>query len=145
MALLMHISFREEATASDNEALHEVFRRYMHDHGPWYPLRDLAAIEAGVAERADDIAAVWTWLGHHDLTNPDAATLFTNLQLATVALSQEQTADGLWSFFETTSSYQRLAPDDREALERETRELFDELGGVLRTSALAVLVAAQQA
>ena len=144
IALLMHISFWEEATATNDAALQEVFRKYWHDQGPWYPLRDLETIEKGVEERRDDISEVWTWLGHHDLTNPEAAILFTNLQLTTAAMSQEQTADEVWSFFETTSSYYRLGPEDREALEHETRELFDRHGGALRTSELAVLITAQR-
>lgn len=143
LALIMYISYWDEETAADDEALREVFEKYMADHGTWHPLRDLPTLQAGAEERSDNVSAVWTWLGHHDLTNPEAALLFEDVRLSTFPVRREQAADEVWEHFETTSSYQRLQPGDREALERETRDLIAQLGGTLRSSDLAVLVTAQ--
>ena len=121
-----------------------MFKKYWADPSSWYPLRDLTSLRAGVEERRDNVSAVWTWLGHHDLENAEAAVLFEDVRLSTRHLSQERTADELWALFETTSSYQRLDPESREALEAEAREFVSQRGGTIRTSELAVLVTARR-
>jgi ubiquinone/menaquinone biosynthesis C-methylase UbiE len=143
LALVGHISYRDEPTAADDEALLDVFKKYWVDPGSWHPLRDLAALRAGVAERRDNVSAVWTWLGHHNLDNPDAAILFDNVQLTTQRLMREQTADELWALFATTSLYARLDPNSRDALEAEARDFVEQRGGKIRSSELAVLVTAR--
>ena len=144
LALIGHISYREESTAADDEGLQEVFKRYWLDPGSWYPLRDLATLCAGVDARRDNVSAVWTWLGRHDLDNAEAASLFDDVQFTTQHLSREQTADELWALFETTSSYQRLDPTSRKALEGEARAFVEQRGGKIRTSDLAILVTASR-
>jgi SAM-dependent methyltransferase len=142
LALIMHISYREEKTAADDEALHEVFQKYWSEPGGSDPLRDLATLRAGVEERRDNISAVWTWLGHRDLFNAGTASLFDDVQLTTEPLTREQTADELWALFATTSLYPRLDPSSREALETELRAFFEQRGGRVQMSELAVLVTA---
>ena len=142
LALIMHVSYRNDSTVADDEALHEVFRPYWSDPATSFPLRDLASVRAGVDERRDNVSAVWTWLGHHDLDNPEAATLFRDVRLTTQHVTWEQTADDLWALFETTSLYLLLDPDRRETLEAEARAFIDRRGGKIRTSELAVLVTA---
>lgn len=142
LALIMHISYRDESTTADDEALHEVFRQYWTDPHSWYPLRDLATLRAGVDERRGDVSAVWTWLGHHDLRDAGAAPLFDDVQLTTQDVRREQTADQLWALFETTSLYQRLDPNSRRALEAEIRAFFEQRGGTILGNELAVLVTA---
>ena len=142
LALITHIGYREESTAADDEALHEVFQEYWSQPGSWSPLRDLATLRAGVEERRENVSAVWTWLGHHDLFNAETAGLFDDAQLTTRPLTQEQTADELWALFATTSLYQRLDPSRREQLETEVRAFFEQRGGKIRTSELAALVTA---
>ena len=144
LALLMHIGYRREETAAEVEALRVVLQKHLGDQEMWRPLRDLPALEAGVAERSADVSAVWTWLGHHDLTSPDAAALFDDVRCATVPLSHAETADQLCDFLETTSSFQRLEPRTREALQRDIRDLIEQLGGAIRFSDLAVLVTARR-
>lgn len=144
LALIMHVSYWEKSTAADDEALREVFKTYWVGPGSWYPLRDLATLQAGVDERRHNVSAVWTWLGHHDLDNADAGSLFDNVQLTTEHLTREQTADELWALFETTSLYQRLDQNSRETLEAEARAFVERRGGKIRTSELAVLVTASR-
>ena len=144
LALLMHIGYRDERTAADDEALHEVFEKYWSQPVGGHPLRDLAALRAGVEERRENISAVWTWLGHRDLFNADAARLFDDARLTTEPLVREQTADGLWALFATTSLYPRLEQSSRAALESEVRAFFEERGGKIQTSELVVLVTARR-
>ena len=99
---------------------------------------------AAASSSGSSVSAVWTWLGHHDLYNADAASLFDDVRLTTQPLAREQTADQLWGLFATTSLYQRLDPTDREALEAETRAFFDQRGGKVELSELAVLVTARR-
>jgi ubiquinone/menaquinone biosynthesis C-methylase UbiE len=144
LALLMHISYREEHTAADDEELHQVFQKYWSEPVGGHPLRDLAALRAGVEERRENISAVWTWLGHRDLFNADAAHLFDDARLTAEPLAREQTADQLWALFATTSLYPRLDLSSREALEAEVRAFFEERGGTIQTSELVVLVTARR-
>jgi hypothetical protein len=126
------------------EALRRVLKKYMGTHGTLHPLREMPTLQAGVEERSANVSAVWTWLGHHNLTNPDAAALFGDVRLTSVRLSHEQTADRIWERLGTSSSYQRLEPREREALERDTRDLIEQLGGTVRSSDLAILVTASR-
>jgi ubiquinone/menaquinone biosynthesis C-methylase UbiE len=144
LALIMHISYLDKRTAADDEALREVFKPYWTDPGGWHPLRNLAAIRAGVDERRDNVSAVWTWLGHHDLEVAEAAALFDDVRLTTHPVVREQTADELWAVFATTSLYQRLASSSRETLEAEARALVEGRGGKIRSCELAVLVTASR-
>ncbi len=144
LALITHVGYLNDSTAADDQALHEVFKPYWTDTAGGYSLRSLAAIRAGVDERRGDVSAVWTWLGHHDLVNADAAILFDDVQLTTRQLTREQTADQVWALFETTSLYQRLEPSARGTLEAEARAFFERRGGKVGTSELAVLVTARR-
>ena len=144
LALLMHIGYRNAVTAAEVEALRVVLQKHLGANEMWRPLQDLPALEAGVAERSADVSAVWTWLGHHDLTSPDAAALFDDVRCATVPLSHAETADQLCDFLETTSSYRLLEPRTREALQHDIRDLIEQLGGTIRFSDLAVLVTAKR-
>ncbi len=144
LALITHISYCADGTAADDEALHEVFRRYWLNPGSWHPLRDLATLLAGVDERRDNVSAVFSWLGRHDLDNAEAASLFDDVPLTTHHLSRKRTADELWSLYETTSSYLRLDPVSREALQTEVREFVERRGGRINTSELAVLLTARR-
>ena len=143
LALIMHLGYREERTEADDEALHEVFKKYWLDPGGW-SLRDLPAVHAGVEERRENVSAVWTWLGIHDLFNAGAASLFDDVQLTTQPLTREQTAERLWALFETTSLFQRLDQSSREALEAEVCAFFEQRGGTIQTSELAILVTARR-
>jgi len=147
LALLMFITYLDEETGANDEAVHQVFERHMPVHDDWIdrPLRDLATLHAGVQERCDDISAVWTWLGHHDVTGPGVPSLFEDVTLTTALERREQTADQLWAFFETTSGYPRIDTATRDALRNDLDDTFDRLGGTLRSNELCVLVTARAA
>ena len=122
-----------------------IVERHLPDDGIRRPLRNLPTLRTGFEERAHDISAVWTWLGHHDLTTSAATELFRDVRLHTHTVVRELTMEQLWALFETTSTYPRLDASSREALERELRAMFRRFGGTLRTRDLAVLVTAQAA
>jgi ubiquinone/menaquinone biosynthesis C-methylase UbiE len=146
LALLMFITYLDEETGQNDEAIHALFERHLPaDDGVWQPLRDLPTLTSGYEERAADISAVWTWLGHRDLTAPEAPSLFEDVRLATAIDPREQTADELWALFETTSTYPRVEHAAREALRAELGETIDGLGGTLRSNELCLLVTAHAA
>ena len=144
LALLMHIGYREDETVAASEALRLVLKRHFSGEGTWQPLRDLATLRAGAEDRSDNVSAVWTWLGHKDLTRPEAAPLFDDVRFATHPVFSEQTADELWARLATSSSYQRLGPEARAALEHDISATVAGLGGTVRESDLAVLVTARR-
>lgn len=145
LALLGHCGLAEERSRADQEELLAAVRRNAPELiADWPPVRDLDAIDAGVHERRSDIAAVWAWLGAHDVEHPDAARLFGDVTLTTVPLLLEQTADELNRLMRTTSLYHRLAPAQREGWERDNLRLHQRLGRPIRSSVVAVLVAAQR-
>lgn len=145
LALLMYITYLDEETGENDEAVHEVFERHLPAHEDWIrrPLRDIGALRAGFDERSHDVSAVWTWLGHHDLTSLEAPSLFEDVSLTTAIDPREQTADQLWALFATTSAYARVDPIARTAFERDVRATIADLGGTLRSNELAVLVTAR--
>jgi len=144
LALVMFITYLDEETGADNAAIHDIFERHLPPReGIGRPLRDLASLRAGFEERSGDVSAVWTWLGHDDLTSPDAATLFHDVNLTTAIDPREQTTEQLWAFYETTSTYQRVEPDARESLRRDLHEAINGMGGTLRSNELGVLVTAR--
>ncbi len=79
-------------------------------------------------------------MGRHDLAVAEAAALFTNVQVDTVPVYSEMTADRLNGYLRTTSLYARLDPDRQAELEAENRLVAERAGGVVRSSELAVLV-----
>ena len=83
---------------------------------------------------------MWSWIGRHELTVPEAARLFDHVRVTTVPLETEQTGDQLNAYLRTTSLYRRLEPRQRRALEAQNRAVAERAGGVVRSSELGVLV-----
>jgi hypothetical protein len=79
-------------------------RRAIRTSGTARSSTELSTLRTGFEERAHDISAVWTWLGHHDLTTPAAAELFRDVRLHTYEVVRELTMGQLWALFETTST-----------------------------------------
>jgi hypothetical protein len=140
----MHVGYRKDEESASVEALRGVLNEHLGSQETWQPLPELPALEAGVAERVDDVSAVWAWLAHHDLQSPDAAELFDDARFTFAQLSHEQTADQFCELLETTSSYRRLEPRERELLERDVRAVIERFGGAIRFDDLAVLVTAKR-
>jgi hypothetical protein len=70
--------------------------------------------------------------------------LFGEVEIATVPIVLEHTAAELTGLLRTASSYSRLAPDRRQALEDEHIVIYERLGRPIRSSTVAVLVTARR-
>ena len=94
------------ALATDDEALHELFEEVLaRNRVPGHPSATWSPFVPESRSAAKTSPTVWTWLGHRDLDNAEAASLFDDVRLTTQPVAREQTADQLWALFATTSLY----------------------------------------
>ncbi len=146
LALITHSSLRDERVATDDDALMAVLTEVVPEIAAgWPPLRDLDTILSGVEERRENVSDVWAWLGHRPLARPYAASLFDHVEIATVPMVSQQTADELNALLGTTSLYPRLTRDEVEALEQGNRAIEQRAGRPIRAGMAAVLVTARRA
>jgi SAM-dependent methyltransferase len=145
LALLQYFGLQEERSIRDQEALLSGLARIAPEIAADWPIyRDLDGTVVGAEQRAENISEMWAWLGSHDVARQQAGRLFTDARVATVPILMEQTADELNALLRTVSAYQRLSAEQREALEREHVEMYERLGRPIRSSTVAVLVAARR-
>lgn len=146
LALLQHCDVWDAWSVADWRSQLEALAKVAPEIAAHWPeLRDADTILAGASARRDNISAVWSWIGRHELTVPEAAVLFDDVEMTTVPMYSEQTGDRLNAYLRTTSLYARIDPDRRSELEAENRRLAERAGGVVRTSELAVLVTGRRA
>jgi SAM-dependent methyltransferase len=139
IALIQHCPVAHADTAADDEALLGALRDVAPELADEFPpTRELATIETGVAERRDNISAVWTWLGGIDMTVPDPP--FMDVGFTSVPVIRTFTADELGALMRTTSLAWRLGTQRADALDAANRRAIASLGGVARSSELVVLV-----
>jgi len=141
IALLQQCDVRKASTVDDWRALHGALVKVAPEIASrWPELRDAQTILNGAAARGDNISEVWSWIGRHAQTIPEAARLFEDVRVTAVPIDTEQTGDQLNAYLRTTSLYRRLEPHQRAALEAENRATAERAGGVVRSSELLVLV-----
>lgn len=141
LALLQYCDVSDPGTGDDWQALHRALVEVAPEIASrWPELRDADTILDGAAARSDNISAVWSWIGRHELTVPEAARLFDDVRVTTVPVHTEQTGDQINAYLRTTSLYARLDQKQRPGLEAENRAVAERAGGVVRSSELAVLV-----
>jgi len=146
LALLQHSDVWDASTVDDWRAFQAALRTVAPEIGErWPELRDEDTILIGAAARADNISAVWSWIGRHELTIAEAARLFDDVRVDAVRVRTEQTGDQVNAYLRTTSLYRRLEPSQRPVLEAENRAVAERAGGVVRWSELAVLVTGRRA
>ena len=144
LALMQYSEVVDPRTKEDRDALHAALAKVAPEIAAGWPgTRSAEEILSGAAQRRSNISAVWSWMGRHDLTVREAATLFTEVEIDNVPVYYELTADRLNGFLRTTSLYARLDPDQQVWLEHENRLVAERAGGVVRSSELAVLVTAR--
>jgi SAM-dependent methyltransferase len=146
LALLTHLGVSEEETAESDAALIDALRRHAPEIAASFKEpRSAREVLDGARERAANVSEAWTWIGvHHDLSVPEAGTLFEGVEVRGLPLFRELTADELIALFRTTSLHARLAPDVRDALEADDRRVVEDFGGTIGTSAVVVLVTARR-
>lgn len=146
LALIQHCGVWDEPTSATSEELLAALREVAPDVAAGMPPpRDTDTVLAGVAERQGNVSEVWSWIGQRELAVTEAAALFDDVQISTVPLLSEQTAEELNALVRTTSLYAMIAPDRRGRLEAATYRIADRFGGTIRLSELAVLVSARRA
>jgi SAM-dependent methyltransferase len=141
LALLQPLGVREPADGTAVEELQDALERLAPDVAADYPVpRDLDEIPTGVEARRDNVSEVWAWLAHPGLAVPEAERLFGPATFTALRQPKEQTAEELWTRFETTSIYHRLTPEVRDALQAANEKIIARAGGTLRWTQLFVLV-----
>jgi SAM-dependent methyltransferase len=144
LALIQHCGRQVQSTRDDHAVLLEALTRIAPQAAATWPvLRDLGAIEAGARRCSANVSEVWSWVGGHDVTRAQAATLFGEAELTAVPWVIEQTADELNRLMRTLSFYSCLAPGQRAALEHEHLALQARVGRPIRSGMVTVLVTAQ--
>jgi SAM-dependent methyltransferase len=146
LALLQYFGVKDERTAVDDEGLMAALAGVAPElAADWPQLRDLQTILTGVEQRRENVSDVWAWIATQDVARDYAGPLFSDVEIAVAPMFMEQTADELNALLGTLSLVHRLAPDQRDALERANREFEQRLGRPIRSSLLAVLVTARVA
>jgi ubiquinone/menaquinone biosynthesis C-methylase UbiE len=145
LALIQYFGLSDPHSKADQEALLAAVGRIAPEiAAKWPSYRDLSATVAGVEQRRRNISEAWGWLGGYELTQARAGKLFGKVEMAAVPVFLEQNADELNALVRTMSFYARLTPGRRRALERETVELYERLGRPIRSSTVAVVLAARR-
>lgn len=129
----------------DTGALLSVLSRIAPDAAAsWPAYHDLTAIAAGVHERRANVSEAWAWIGSYDVARADVDRWFRDVEVATVPVAVEHSADELTGVLRTLSFYSALSPDRRRALEREHVAMHERLGRPIRSSTVAVLLTARR-
>jgi SAM-dependent methyltransferase len=146
LALVQYFGLNEPRSADDQRALLSAIAKIAPESAAnWPSYRELEAVLAGVHERRGNVSDVWAWLGSYDVARDYAAHLFDDAQIAAVPRLIEHTADELGALLGTMSFWSRLSPEQRKAVERENRALYERLGRPIRSSILACVVTARRA
>lgn len=146
LALIQYIAVQDERAAADIEALMSALTAAAPEIAETLPPpRDLETIVAGAEDRRGNVSDVWAWVASQPVARSYAAELFGDAEISAVPTLIEQTAEELAALFRTTSLYHRMAPAQRQALERENAAVQARLGRPIRSSMLAVLITARRA
>jgi SAM-dependent methyltransferase len=145
LALIQYFGLEEPRSQPDQDAVLAALATIAPDiAADWPAYRDLDATIAGVEQRRGNVSQAWAWLGGCDLGRDYAGRLFGDVQLAVTPMLAEHTPDRLNALVRTMSFYTRLAPDQRQALEREHEAIYARFGRPIRASMVAALVTARR-
>jgi ubiquinone/menaquinone biosynthesis C-methylase UbiE len=129
-----HLELEEEMLA--------VWRAVIPEAADWES-RDVETLWAGADERKENVSEVWAWLTKRPVDRPEAADLFTDVQVDSVALDGEETAEDILGVVRTTSAYLALDEAHRQQLEAGLSAVLDRAGGVWRAPTFAAAVTAR--
>jgi len=148
LALLLHTGVRDEASTRHEAEFRAILRKHAPEIEPTLPpLRALDELLAGAEARSANASEVWDWLmgEAHELAVPEAAELFSGVEVTAQVERVEHTADEIAARFRTTSLYFRIDPLRRAAFEADDRRNIEEHGGSLTGSRAAILMSARRA
>ncbi|MBO0768005.1 MAG: class I SAM-dependent methyltransferase [Solirubrobacterales bacterium] len=138
------ISYYGLAADDDQPAQLAAWAEVAHELAARFPqLRDLDTLSAGIRERSANVSEAWAWFGRYDVARDYAAQLFDDVQLATVTLTMERTAEQTSGFMSTNPSWGQLTSGQQRELTSRIQDLAASLGRPLRSSTVAVLVTAK--
>jgi len=100
---------------------------------------------AGAEERKDNVSALWAWLVAHDLAVPEAAELFSDVELTKNAVRREMSVEDYLARIRTTNNYLHLSSERRQGLEHALAAVLERHGGRYPGHGYAVLVTARRA
>jgi ubiquinone/menaquinone biosynthesis C-methylase UbiE len=145
LALVQYYGLAEPRSKRDQEALFAAMKKVAPDIAAnWPAYRDLDAMLAGTGQRRGNVSEAWAWLGSHDMGQDYASRLFDDVQVAVMPRLTEHTPDELNASVRTMSFYARLSLDQRRALKREYKVLYEQLGRPIVASTVAALVTARR-
>ncbi len=119
------------------------WREVLPEASTW-PSRDAYTLWHGADVRRVDVSELWSWLTNHELARPVAVGVFTDVELLTVPVAREETAETCLSLLRTTSTYLGLDQAVRALFESRIQAIFERAGGVVRATELATLVTARK-
>ena len=135
LGLIQYCGLAERDGIDDQRPLRSALARVAPEiAAEWPAYRNLAAIGAGVKQRRDNVSEVWAWIGSYDLARARVGRLFVDVQVASVPIVVEHTADELNGLLRTMSFYSRLSPGQRRAMENELVAMYERLGRPIRSS-----------
>jgi SAM-dependent methyltransferase len=145
LALVSYFGLDDPRSADDQRALHDAMKTIAPDlAAEWPTYRDLDSTLAGVASRRDNISEAWAWLGSYEIGRGYAADLFEDVQIASVPMLQEHSADEVNALLGTMSFWARLSSHQRDALAAENRAHHQRIGRPIRSSTVACLAVARR-
>lgn len=139
LALLTHV--HGGADPELRAAVRAAWQRVVPEAAGW-PSRDVSTIWKGAEERRGNVSELWAWLEGRDIATAEAAALFQDVRVATVA-EEEVEAAGYVAFVRTTSAYLGLDSGRRTALEEGLNAAFEAAGGRYGRTTFATLVTAR--
>jgi SAM-dependent methyltransferase len=145
LALMSYFGLDDPRSAGDQQALRAAMAAIAPAAGTdWPAYRDLDRTLAGVAARRDNVSEVWAWLGGYEIARGYAADLFNDVQVASVPMLLEHTADELNALLGTMSFWARLSSRQRHALAANNESVHQRLGRPIRSSTVACLILARR-
>ena len=147
LALLAHMTVHDERSAAADEGFRELLRKHAPTVAEGLAQPRPRHDPGGRRERRGNASEVWDWVmgaGRRQLTKPDAAELFEDVDVSSHVTTIEETADELLAHFRTTSLYFEIDPANRHAFENDDRKLIEGLGGVVTFSLATLLMTAQR-
>ncbi len=146
VALVSYFGLEDPRSADDQRVLRSALERIAPTlAAEWPTYRDLDGTLQGAAQRQENVAEVWAWLGSYDVARGYVSNLFEDAQVAAMPLLAEHTADALNALLGTMSFWARLSPEQRDALIAANQALHARLGRPIRSSTVACLVTARRA
>jgi ubiquinone/menaquinone biosynthesis C-methylase UbiE len=139
LALLTHVG---GSLLELDAQLIAAWREVMPEAAEWY-FRDERELWDGAEARRGNISEVWAWFEKSDKGRPEAAELFSDVEIVNVRLEHRETARELVEHIRTTSSYLGLDTKRQERLEERIVAAVESAGGTSRSTSFAVLVTAR--